>query len=87
MTIVTVNPQGQIIVDEDVVKQLGVKPGDRVELNVLSGGKADIGAPKKTLTFRDVKGFLEGKTNGRRLTIDEINEAIEEAGAKAGLGE
>lgn len=39
MTIVTVNPQGQIIVDEDVVKQLGVKPGDRVELNVLSGGR------------------------------------------------
>jgi len=87
MTIVTVNPQGQIIVDEDVVKQLGVKPGDRVELSVLPGGKAEIGVPEKTLTFRDVKDFLRGKANGRRLTIDEINEAIEEAGAKAGLGE
>ena len=39
MTILTVNPQGQIIVDEDVVKQLGVKPGDRVELSVLPAAR------------------------------------------------
>ncbi|HWU64181.1 MAG TPA: transcriptional regulator [Ensifer sp.] len=87
MTILTVNPQGQIIVGEDVVKQLGVKPGDRVELSVLPGGKAEIAAAPKTLTFRDLQGFLKGKTNGKRLTIDEINTAIEEAGARAGMGE
>lgn len=87
MTILTVNPQGQIIVGEDVVKQLGVKPGDRVELSVLPGGKAEIAAATKTLTFRDLQGFLKGKTNGKRLTIEEINTAIEEAGARAGMGE
>jgi hypothetical protein len=31
-------------------------------------------------------GILEGKTNGARLSIGEINEAIAEAGAEAGMG-
>ncbi len=87
MTIVTVNPQGQIIVDEDVVKQLGVKPGDRVELHVLPGGKAEIGTSEKTLTFRDVKGMLHEAANGKVLTIEEINEVIEDAWARAGMAE
>lgn len=87
MTIVTVNPQGQIIVDEDVVKQLGVKPGDKLELSVLPGGKAEIGAPEKTLTFRDVKGMLHEAANGKVLTIEEINEVIEDAWVRAGMGE
>lgn len=87
MTILTVNPQGQIIVGEDVVKQLGVKPGDRVELSVLPGGKAEISAAVKTLTFRDVKGMLHEATNGKVLTIEEINEVIEESWAQAGTSE
>lgn len=31
-------------------------------------------------------GILKGKTNGARLNIEEINEAIAEAGAEAGMG-
>ncbi|TIM61624.1 MAG: transcriptional regulator, partial [Mesorhizobium sp.] len=31
-------------------------------------------------------GFLKGKTNGQVLTIEEIDEAIAEAGAAAGAG-
>ncbi|MDN7597796.1 hypothetical protein QZM01_27485 [Burkholderia multivorans] len=31
------------------------------------------------------KGILKGKTNGVRLSIEEINEAIAEAGAEAGV--
>ncbi|QHQ28287.1 hypothetical protein XACN24_07540 [Xanthomonas albilineans] len=30
-------------------------------------------------------GILKGKTNGARLSIEEINEAIAEAGAEAGM--
>lgn len=32
-----------------------------------------------------LKGILRGKTNGARLSIEEINEAIAEAGAEAGI--
>lgn len=31
-------------------------------------------------------GILKGKTNGAPLSIEEINEAIAEAGAEAGMG-
>jgi hypothetical protein len=40
--------------------------------------------PKKPL--RELQGFLKGKTNGRTRTIEEINDAIAEAGAAAGGG-
>jgi hypothetical protein len=40
---------------------------------------------RKTGRIEDLAGFLDGKTNGIKLTIDEINEAIAEAGAKAGM--
>ncbi|WP_454764043.1 AbrB/MazE/SpoVT family DNA-binding domain-containing protein [Cupriavidus campinensis] len=32
-----------------------------------------------------LKGILRGKTNGARLSIEEINEAIAESGAEAGI--
>ena len=37
-------------------------------------------------SFRDLHGILKGKTNGRKLSIEEIDEAIAEAGAAAGAG-
>jgi len=37
-------------------------------------------------SFRDLYGCLKGKTNGARLSIEQINEAIAEAGAAAGAG-
>ncbi|MCD2172581.1 AbrB/MazE/SpoVT family DNA-binding domain-containing protein [Rhizobium sp. C4] len=88
MTILTVNPQGQIIVDEDVVKHLGAKPGDRVELNLLPGGRAEIAAAgERKLTFRDVEGMLHDSAQGKVFTIEEIDEAIADSWARAGIGE
>jgi len=34
--------------------------------------------------FRDLHGFLKGKTNGRVLGVEEISAAIADAGAMAG---
>ncbi len=36
-------------------------------------------------SIADLAGFLKGKTNGARLTLEEISESIEQAGAKAGM--
>lgn len=35
-------------------------------------------------SFRDLHGFLKGKTNGRVLSVEEINDAIADSGAMAG---
>jgi hypothetical protein len=37
----------------------------------------------KSRSFRDLQGCLKGKTNGRVLSIEAINEAIEESAIAA----
>jgi hypothetical protein len=56
---------------------------DRVGLAARWPGCSD--QPKAS--FRALHGFLKGKTNGKALTIEEMDDAIAEAGAAAGAGE
>ena len=91
MTTLTVTAGGEVTFQDDVLQHLGVRPGEDVTLDLLPDGRAELRAamraeqPKRS--WHDMAGFLDGKTNGARLTIDEIDEAIAEAGAAAGLGE
>jgi AbrB family looped-hinge helix DNA binding protein len=87
MTILTVTARGQITVRKEVLQHLGIKPGDKVELNLLPDGKAVLAGAKPKKSFRDVEGMLKGKTNGKALSIEELNDAIAEAGTAAGRGE
>ncbi|TKB65250.1 MAG: transcriptional regulator, partial [Mesorhizobium sp.] len=47
----------------------------------------ELKAARAKGSFRDLHGFLRGKTKRRVLSIEEINEAIAEAGAAAGPGQ
>lgn len=76
--------RGQVTLRKDVLRHFGVKPGDRIDLDLLPGGKGTIQATRKKGKIEDVFGILAGKTNVK-LTIEEINEAIAEAGAEAGM--
>jgi hypothetical protein len=51
----------------------------------LPGGEFRGRAVRKRRSISEFAGCLKGKTNGARLTIEEINEAIAEAGAEAGM--
>lgn len=86
MATLTVTTRGQVTFRKDVLKHLGIKPGDRLRLDLLPGGRAELKAEKPQGSWRELHGMLKGKGNGRRLSIEEINEAIAEAGAIAGLG-
>jgi bifunctional DNA-binding transcriptional regulator/antitoxin component of YhaV-PrlF toxin-antitoxin module len=86
MTTLTVTARGQVTFRKDVLQHLGIRPGEKIELNLLPNGKAELMAVQPKGSFRNLHGFLKGKTNGRILTIEEINEAIAEAGAAAGSG-
>lgn len=79
MTVLTVTAKGQVTLRRDILGHLGIKSGDRIELNLLPDGKAELSAERRKGSFRDIAGFLKGKTNGAVLTIEEINEAIAEA--------
>lgn len=86
MTTLTVTVRGQVTFRRDVLKHLGVRPGGKIHLDLLPDGRAELTAERPKGSFEEWRGFLRGKTNGARLSIDEIAEAIAESGAAAGVG-
>jgi bifunctional DNA-binding transcriptional regulator/antitoxin component of YhaV-PrlF toxin-antitoxin module len=87
MTTLTVTARGQVTFRKDVLKHLGVQPGGKVHLDLLPDGRAELTADKAKGSFQELHGFLKGKTNGARLSIEEIGEAIAESGAAARAAE
>lgn len=71
MTTLTITSQGQITLPKEILTHLGVQPGDKVELTLLPGGRAEIVAAQPL----QLHGLLEDKTNGAKPAIHEINES------------
>ncbi|HEY1932127.1 MAG TPA: AbrB/MazE/SpoVT family DNA-binding domain-containing protein [Acetobacteraceae bacterium] len=86
MTTLTVTARGQVTFRKDVLKHLGIRPGDRISLDLLPNGRAELKADRPQGTWHGLRGILAGKTSGVRLSIADINEVIARAGASAGLG-
>jgi len=86
MTTLTVTGRGQVTFRKDVLKHLGIEPGGRVRLDLLPDGRAELRAETRTGRWSDLAGILASEGDPK-LTIEEMNEAIAEAGAAAALGE
>jgi bifunctional DNA-binding transcriptional regulator/antitoxin component of YhaV-PrlF toxin-antitoxin module len=86
MTVLTVTARGQVTFRKDVLKHLGICPGDRIRLELLPDGRAELKAERPQGSWQTLRGFLKGRTGGARLSIEEINETIAEAGKVAGSG-
>jgi bifunctional DNA-binding transcriptional regulator/antitoxin component of YhaV-PrlF toxin-antitoxin module len=86
MTILTVTARGQVTFRKDVLKHLGIRPGDKIRLDLLPDGRAELKANRPQGSWRGLHGLLKGKTSGVRLSIEEINDTIAEAGHAAGAG-
>jgi bifunctional DNA-binding transcriptional regulator/antitoxin component of YhaV-PrlF toxin-antitoxin module len=80
MATLTVTTRGQVTFRKDVLKHLGVKPGDKIELELLPEGKGIVRAARPKGRIEDVFGMLAGKSKVK-LTIDEIKDATERAWA------
>lgn len=74
MATLTVTERGQVTFRKEVLKHLGVEPGEKIELELLPKGRGIIRAARKTGTIDDFIGMLAGKTD-KKATIEEINEA------------
>ena len=85
MTTLTVTARGQVTFKKEVLKHLGLQPGDKIRLDLLPHGRAQLTADHPGIPWSEISGMLKGKGNGARLTIEELNEAIAEAGAVAGM--
>jgi bifunctional DNA-binding transcriptional regulator/antitoxin component of YhaV-PrlF toxin-antitoxin module len=70
----TVTAKGQITLKRDLLKHLGVIPGERISFDMMPSGEIRMRAAKPTGTLESFFGILVGKTK-KVVTINEMNEA------------
>ena len=80
MTTLTVTARGQVTFRKDVLQHLGIKPGEKIELDLLPDGRGMLRAARPAGTIQDFVGLLAGRTR-KVATIEEINEASAQAWA------
>jgi len=81
MTRLTVTAKGQITLKQDLLKHLGVGPGEKVEADKLPDGRIVVRAAVPDGDISDFIGCLSQR-GGRKLTIEEINEITAQGWAK-----
>ena len=74
MPILTITARGQVTFRKDVLNHLGIRPGDRIELDKLPNGRVTLRAARPDGMIDSFLGLLKGKTT-KVATVDEINEA------------
>lgn len=75
MATLTVTAKGQVTLKKELLQHLGVKPGQRVDVDRLPDGKLAIRAHEQSGSIEDFIGCLSGLTD-KVATIEEMNEAI-----------
>ena len=74
MTTLTVTARGQVTFRKEVLQHLGIKPGEKIELDLLPDGRGMLKAARPAGTISDFVGLLAGRTK-KVATIEEIDEA------------
>lgn len=75
-----VTSKGQVTFRKDLLRELGVQPGDKLTVEVVGPGKAEIRAARSGERFGGFIGCLENP-EGIHLTIEEMNEVIADSWA------
>ncbi|HEY6352139.1 MAG TPA: AbrB/MazE/SpoVT family DNA-binding domain-containing protein [Candidatus Angelobacter sp.] len=82
MTKLTVTAKGQVTLKQDLLKHLGVSPGEKIEADKLPDGRIVVRAAAQDGAIADFIGCLSQRS-GPKLTIDEINKISTQGWAKA----
>jgi antitoxin PrlF len=69
-----VTAKGQITLKRELLQHLGIRPGERIALDIRPGGEIRVRAVRGTESIEDFIGLLAGKTD-KVATIEEMNEA------------
>jgi len=73
MSKLTVTAKGQVTLRKDVLKHLGVQPGEKIAVEKLPDGRIELKAERAAGKISDVFNFLK-RENGPSLSIEEISE-------------
>lgn len=72
MSTLFVAPKGQITLRRDILKHLGVRPGDKIAVDKLPDGRIQLKADRPKGNISDVFGLLKRK-GGPSFSIEELN--------------
>ncbi len=67
-----VTAKGQVTLGKDLLKHLGVNPGEKITVDKLPDGRIEVKAAQPAGTISDAFGFLKRK-GGPSLSIGEMN--------------
>jgi len=82
MTTLTITTKGQITLKRELLKHLGVGPGEKIEADKLPDGRIVVKAAAPNGTISDFIGCLSQK-GGPTLTIDEMRSITAREWSKA----
>ena len=74
MATLTVTARGQVTFRKDVLQHLGIRPGEKIELDLLPDGRGVLKAARPAGTIKGFVGLLAGRAK-KVATIEEINAA------------
>ena len=82
MPTLTVTAKGQVTLKQDLLKHLGVQPGQKIEADKLPDGRIVVKAAAQDGSISDFVGCLSHR-NSRKLTLEQINDIAKQGWAKA----
>ncbi len=74
-TTLTVTAKGQITLRKEVLRHLGVAPGQKVEVDLLPNGRVEVRGIEPKGSIENFFGSLQ-QPGTKPLTIEQINEII-----------
>jgi AbrB family looped-hinge helix DNA binding protein len=73
MSTLTVTSKGQVTLRKDLLKHLGIHPGEKIAVEKLPDGRIEVRAARPTGRISDVFGILH-RAGQPSLSIDEMNQ-------------
>jgi bifunctional DNA-binding transcriptional regulator/antitoxin component of YhaV-PrlF toxin-antitoxin module len=75
----TITAKGQVTLRRAVLEHLGVKPGEKVSVSLLPGGRVALAPASPTHDIRELRGALR-RAGRRPVSLKEMQKAIESRG-------
>jgi len=76
----TITAKGQVTLRKDLLKHLGVQPGEKILVDMLPDGRIEVKAARPKGRISDVFNILK-RENGPSLSIDDVNRIAAEGWA------
>ncbi|EAU41396.1 hypothetical protein FP2506_01475 [Fulvimarina pelagi HTCC2506] len=77
----SITARGQLTLRREILRHLGLEPGQKVEASLRPDGAVELKAAPREGSIHAFIGSLKDQTKGRRLSVEEMNEVIADGAA------